>query len=633
MSPFFVFFEEKLASVTGQTAVTADFNTDEGSEQDYSYFAIRATNEATDNEDAAAWDFTAFLTGKPYDLPLHEDFADDELHYFWESNGMVMISSYAADGDGSALALLTDTPGNVMLMSGKLNLKDTNQPLLLFSALSPNISQLIVLGDVDGNNDWQLLQTVDLQDEDYQRYQVSLASLKNHQRYARIVFLAQYEHAATLDDEGYIEENGDYIFLDGVRIGDFFDNDLSLQLLTSDNVPVGRGVAIAVVVQNVGLQEASKYTVTVKADGDELYHKTIEETLPSFETKPIAVWLPTTVFDEAADIAITATVDYAADQNTADNVAETVVTTVEPSVMAPDNLVAEQSEDGVKLSWTVPVTAPAEFTEDFENGLGGFTQIDANNDGALWEFMDSDELKSHSGTRGMQSYSWLPDAGAVTPDNWLVTPLAILDGTFSFWASAQDGDWTDEHFAVYVSTKGNTSVDDFEMVSEEFVATGYPMEYTIDLSSYAGQEGYIAIRHYNSYDNFALVVDDVTFIKVPEAPANFIIYVDQQAVATAEGDATTYTVDMPLEQGEHSFAVTAVYEYGIESRPAIATVTVTTDIRQIATDGEPVDIYSVDGRLLRRQATSFAGLKGVYIVRLADGKSQTVMVKPLNNNQ
>ena len=40
----------------------------------------------------------------------------------------------------------------------------------------------------------------------------------------------------------------------------------------------------------------------------------------------------------------------------------------------------------------------------------------------------------------------------------------------------------------------------------------------------------------------------------------------------------------------------------------------TTDIRQLATDGKPVDVYSIDGKLLRRQATNLEGLKGAYIV-------------------
>ena len=77
-----------------------------------------------------------------------------------------------------------------------------------------------------------------------------------------------------------------------------------------------------------------------------------------------------------------------------------------------------------------------------------------------------------------------------------------------------------------------------------------------------------------------------------------------------------------LTAGEHTFAVSAVYANGAESKPVTATITVTTDIRQIAADGKAVDIYSVDGKLVRSQATSLDGLKGLYIV---NGKK--VMVK------
>lgn len=77
-----------------------------------------------------------------------------------------------------------------------------------------------------------------------------------------------------------------------------------------------------------------------------------------------------------------------------------------------------------------------------------------------------------------------------------------------------------------------------------------------------------------------------------------------------------------LQYGERTFAVTAVYGNGLESRPATAVITVTVDIRQAVTDGQTADVYTVDGRLVRRQATTLEGLKGLYVV---GGK--TVIVK------
>lgn len=68
-----------------------------------------------------------------------------------------------------------------------------------------------------------------------------------------------------------------------------------------------------------------------------------------------------------------------------------------------------------------------------------------------------------------------------------------------------------------------------------------------------------------------------------------------------------------LADGVHTFAVTAVYEGGKESAPATAVFDYT-GITEIALDGQPVDVYTIDGRLVRRQATSFEGLKGIYLI-------------------
>ena len=78
----------------------------------------------------------------------------------------------------------------------------------------------------------------------------------------------------------------------------------------------------------------------------------------------------------------------------------------------------------------------------------------------------------------------------------------------SVWLRGQDPSWAAEHFAIYLSTTG-TSVSDFTVtLVPETEATGEYVEYTADLSEYAGQEGYIAIRHFNVTDMFRLNVDD-----------------------------------------------------------------------------------------------------------------------------
>ena len=69
-----------------------------------------------------------------------------------------------------------------------------------------------------------------------------------------------------------------------------------------------------------------------------------------------------------------------------------------------------------------------------------------------------------------------------------------------------------------------------------------------------------------------------------------------------------------LSSGDHTLAVTAVYSGGKESAPATATVNISSGIHEIAIDGKPVDVYTIDGRLVRRQATNLDGLKGLYLI-------------------
>ncbi|MBP5499133.1 MAG: choice-of-anchor J domain-containing protein [Bacteroidales bacterium] len=609
LSSFFIFFNDMITSVKGQTSVSFDYNVDEGDQQDYKYFAVRPVNDSTVDEDQADWNAAGVFVGKPYDAVL-EGFANEELHYFWETDAYLAVTNYASDEDGVALALLAETPGQKAFVSGKLNIKDAAQPMLVFDALNASgIQTLYVLGSADQVT-WNILQTVTLNSENYQSYQIPLSSIKNHERYAQIAFVANYTNAILEEDYG------DYFFLDNIRIGNFFDNDLSVSAIApAATLVAGKKMAIDVIVENTGLQPASNYTVKVQAGETELLNETVSDELAPFAKKEFQTELSTTVFDEAGDVTVTVTVEYAADENTENNTISGTFTIEEPAVGAPENLTAEIEDFAdVLLTWSAPEATTEAVTEDFENGPGEFTQIDANGDGYGWDYMYSDELKSHSGYGGMQSYSWTPDGGAVHVDNWLVTPLAILDGTFSFWAAAQDGEWTEEHFAVYVSTTGNQSVDDFTQVSEEFETSGWPQEYSVDLSSYAGQEGYIAIRHYDSYDQFAMVVDDISFTKAPALPVKYNIYVDQALIATVESDVTTYTVAADLlDEGAHTFAVTAVYANGLESKPAVVSFDVITGIQQLE-ESQPVDVYSVDGKLVRSQAKTLDDLKGVYII-------------------
>ena len=173
------------------------------------------------------------------------------------------------------------------------------------------------------------------------------------------------------------------------------------------------------------------------------------------------------------------------------------------------------------------------FTEDFEGGVipAGWATIDADGDGSNW-VMGSAAMGSGYGHNGsadlVLSKSYDNTLGALNPNNYLVTPQVDLgaSSTFRFYACAQDNAWAAEHFGVAISTGSQTNPSDFTMLQEwtmtakgqgvpapgrggDLRTQGNWYEYTVDLSAYAGQQAYLAIRHFNCTDYFYLDVDDV----------------------------------------------------------------------------------------------------------------------------
>ena len=114
------------------------------------------------------------------------------------------------------------------------------------------------------------------------------------------------------------------------------------------------------------------------------------------------------------------------------------------------------------------------------------------------------------------SYNEVTETG-LTPDNWLITPQLDLQGTMKVWLNAFHPSWAQEHFAIYLSTTGN-SVSDFTtvLVPETTLTDDQYRAYTANLNAYAGQQGYIAIRHFNCTDMFALLVDDFGIFNDPD---------------------------------------------------------------------------------------------------------------------
>ena len=147
------------------------------------------------------------------------------------------------------------------------------------------------------------------------------------------------------------------------------------------------------------------------------------------------------------------------------------------------------------------------FYEGFEGETlpTGWTTIDANNDGNCWLIGSA---KSHTGANGAYNISYIYQNTDISPDDYLVSPLLDLQGTLRVWLTGNETTSYAEHFAIYLSTTGNTASDFTTTLVAESTTTNSYVEYTADLSSYEGQRGYIAIRHFNCTDQREIYVDD-----------------------------------------------------------------------------------------------------------------------------
>lgn len=613
----FVLDDEPIVTVKDGNSCTIDYNPNEG-EQGVQAWVVTASNEDGDSfmEDESIGSLTV---GKPYDLPIVESFADGRFHYYCNYLGVPLIYGQSSDGDGAAIALASQQENtDVAFLTGKLNIKNAKNPTLLVDVAAFGAKDFSIIASADGQEAQVLLTDNNLR-QAYKTVTVSLSSLKDANS-IMLGFMARIPTATVFDDwTGEIEVQGDAVILDNIRIIDQYQHNLGIELNGMETVQAGGNASYQATVTNWGMQTAQGFTVTVKSGETVLKQQTITTALAPFKSTTVTAELATTLFTEAGDQTITATVEYAADEFADDNTAEVVTSVIDPIVPTPGTLVAtDKGEAGVDLSWNAP-TETVEYTESFEDGWGGWTMIDADKDGNNWTYSKfgetQDYMSTNSGLASVYSESFSnTKKKALTPDNWLVSPRVTLDGEFSFYAAGQDPEWCNEHFAVYVSTTSATDVNSFTLVSDEFVATDNLENYTADLSSYAGQKGYVAIRHFNVTDQFALVVDDITYT-LDGQPVSYNIYYEGEKVATVEDGSTKFTVTIDkMEAGERTFAVTAVYSNLQESKPVTAKITVTSDIRQLTADGNPVDVYSLDGKLLLKQTKSLKGLKGAYIV-------------------
>lgn len=247
-----------------------------------------------------------------------------------------------------------------------------------------------------------------------------------------------------------------------------------------------------------------------------------------------------------------------------------------------------------------------------DDQLDGWMIVDADGDGNNWEWIAPNEEAPDE--YFFSSASYINNTGALTPDNWVISPEVQLCGTLSFEAWGQDANWADEHFAVYVCTNPDwQSTDEFVQISDELVATGARTSYEFDLSSYEGAAGVFAIRHFNITDMFRLNVDNFVINNGP-APAEWTLVEgidDTQYNIEGLTPETTYEVQVQAGRDtEAAGAPAKAPRFAAWSESVVFTTTIPTAIADVKAQNETSNVwYNLAGMKLNGAPTE----KGIYI--------------------
>ena len=305
------------------------------------------------------------------------------------------------------------------------------------------------------------------------------------------------------------------------------------------------------------------------------------------------------------------------------------------------------------------------ITWDFEGTLDGWTAIDHDGDGYNWqlatELMDGYEITPYNGEDMLSSESYnLNSSTPLTPDNWLISPEVNLGGTFTLYACAQDADYPEEHFGVFVSTTSSTDVDSFVMLNEWTITLNRDETpwglYTVDLSDYAGMTGYIAVRHFNVTDMFYLNVDyfTLTFDDNPVIPdpihidyltANVYVRLkadlgqgihDGTVTVTSGDNSATVTLNGMVIGGRNTsipMVAEATNHFGLYPNPASRGENIHIAIPEDMRTGDAkIEIFNELGVLVYSRVFTGSDISndfaaGLYTVRIVDTKGNVYFDK------
>lgn len=649
-------------SVKGATSFTYDMATEEGPQR-HLYQALAGTN---DSGSSAAIVSTPVLVGKPYSLPVREDFTGGNFNYFWSynisdkggnNNPAVGVSMVGANDDYQ-MCFCSMMDDFAAMTSGKIDIKGCDNPTLTFCLKSEATAGVLSLGVRTSEGLVYGFDNIDITSlsEGWTKYTYDLnaclgANWIQKQKWVQFEFV--------FGDLGSTTEQK--VYLDDISIADQKAVDLAATLVNvPETIEKGQSSTAAVRVRNYGSQAVDSYVLKITIGDKEVLNETKNSTLGSFGTHTYPLEISPSILEQADKATVKVEVIAADDALAANNVASADVQFTSPDLLPATDLAVTKTASAQTLAWKAPA-AVRTFVDSFEqepdwatSGIGNWTMVDVDGGlcGGLYNGIpygsestafaftvfnpynydgyditsDVPCAKPKSGNKSLAAfYSLTADKNKILPsDNWLISPeLSEQKQEISFWANnlyvVEENSVSayPEYFDILYSTT-DTNIESFVQIGETYTQeNGTWSEYKAQLPDGAK---YFAIHHKAGAKlNFLFMIDDVTYTTKNLKVLKYNIYRDGTLLASTT--APTY-VDSSAGTADHLYQVTTVYEGNLESLP----VTVKDGTSGIVTiNGQGTNavqgFYTIDGKKLLQP------VKGINLVKMQDGSVKKIFKK------
>ena len=278
-----------------------------------------------------------------------------------------------------------------------------------------------------------------------------------------------------------------------------------------------------------------------------------------------------------------------------------------------------------------PEPGDALFGEFFEEDpTVDWTFVDADGDGNNWIWDYDTTLESYEGVGHIRSESYINYVGAVTPDNWAISPEMTIpanavDATLSFYFAAQDPDFAAEPIGVYVGTGADVSA--YEQLGVFIPDSDVYENITVDLTAYAGETISVAFRHFDITDMFSVKIDQVeVFVTAEEEPpvpeTHIVTFIDGltseiiEQVEVEDGGSVDYP-EVPVHEGYQFTGWT------IETKGTIYNITTDLDV---TANYEVVEVPTYEVTISHNENGATDPAAGTYTV--ADGEEISITITP-----